>query len=156
MQVNEVSIPEETQIYYSKFKHAGSLIFCIVPLSFAGIMLMNISKDPILSAFGIVFFLLIGIGNGYSSYKALRNRRPQITISNRGIQGASSDFYPWKDIVDIKVLSPISLRGSDYVWISLAKGEAKLKLDALSANKFELQQLILIYRRRGDPYKEKI
>ncbi len=94
---DDTSIPPQTVIYFSK-KH--NLKECCFGLLLAGTGLYWVfAKEQ----YWMAVFFLIGDYMAILSYRKMRNRKPQLLLSETGIHYGDGPFLPWKIITKIDV-----------------------------------------------------
>jgi len=146
--VDDEAIPEETLVYYSK-TISIMIIVLMLPLFTLGILLLLFAIDelPIVAVFGI-FFLIGAVVLGYFfGYKKLINRKPQLTLNNKGISTKKKGFHKWEEIErcvivtgNIGLLKYTHSRGHENVAIK----ELNIK-----NNGIKLSKLLMVYRERN-------
>jgi hypothetical protein len=96
---------------------------------------------------GIIISLLFG----YSEYKNLNNKEPQIILNEEGISASKTPFYSWKDIDSEDVVLITQGRLSSYFLVyNYPNGSAKLSIGELDITHSSLENLLRIYRGRWD------
>lgn len=141
---DDLTIPNETKIYFSKKKIFIEFIPMLILFS-AGVFY---STKPNAYWFGIASFIG-ALFWGYLIYKKFKNRlTPQIIISNRGIQTITTAFYSWADIKNEDVLEEGGEDVSYFLTYKYPKGKEKLIIDNLQTDWRSLSKLLMLYRGR--------
>jgi len=142
---DDVTLPAETLIYYSK----KTIYFEI------GIMTIFLGAGIYLLVTGIylpgVFSCGIGLFFIYSEYKKVANKDPQIIINEKGMETSATGFHEWKDISDDEVITRPSGRSSvTNLEYNYPGGSAKLNISELDTNKKALEDILHTYRLRSE------
>ncbi|MGE6354452.1 hypothetical protein ACQKCJ_11345 [Flavobacterium sp. NPDC079362] len=135
---DDITIPKETLIYYSK----TSLVFLLIislGMTSLGIYFV-LEKDYIMS-----FLILIGLFLGYNQIKKLRDNDPQIIINDRGIKLKSEKIVSWNKIHDERVFTQKGGRNSTNY---LAFNDQMIDIDELTVKFDELDKMLKVYRVR--------
>ncbi|TDG37329.1 hypothetical protein EZJ43_04210 [Pedobacter changchengzhani] len=141
--------PSETVIYQSKRYNILRIIGSLLPLGFGfSIFLGGGSLDikPLLSG---IFFMLIGFGIIYFSYKDLKNKTPKLLLNFKGIQLNGKDFYAWLTILDVVIYTKPGRNRVNCLRLQTDKGFIECPIDGLTINNVDLQLLIRAYRRKA-------
>ncbi len=142
---DDVSIPEETIIYYSKIKNLFPI--AIMLAGAGGGFCLVFYKDQYLLGGGC--FLVCGYFV-YDSFKKETNTQPQIIINEKGIKTASSEFAKWEDISGEMVIEEHYRRSTSYYLIyTYNEGREKLEITNYNISQKELENLLRIYRGRS-------
>lgn len=133
---DDVRVPAETRIFYSK----STLIFLfIINVGMISIgALLSLRKEY----FGLIL-LVFGLYNIYDQIKKLRNKNPQIIISDKGIELNNEELVSWNDIHNDRVFSS-GRRPNNY----LAFNDEMIEIDELTIKFDELENLLNVYRVR--------
>jgi hypothetical protein len=141
----DLSVPQETTIYYSK----GAIMVQIVVMLFClgfGIYLFIMKSyiaAALLCAFAGYFI--------YTEYKRAINRDVQIILNDKGIQTVSAGFIDWKDIENEEVITVSSGKSSHtYLQYDYPEGSEKVEIGELDTNKKTLESLLHTYRLRSE------
>jgi len=143
--VEDLSVPQEMLIYYSK---SAILVQCIVMLLCLGLgIYLFIIKQYIgaalLCAFGGYFI--------YTELKKATNKDAQIILNDKGIETISAGFVEWKDITDEEVVTIRSGKTSNtYLKYDYPDGSAKVDIGELDITKKALENLLHTYRVRSE------
>jgi putative Mn2+ efflux pump MntP len=95
---DDLSVPNETVIYYSKISTYFEIIVGILIISFG--IYSYFTKNY----FGSIIFIPFGIYMIYKERKKVRNKNPQIIINNNGIEIHSKKFSKWSTIKNIEIV----------------------------------------------------
>ena len=141
----DLTIPNETIIYYSKGKN---LVEMAVMLCCSGIgvyLLVKTDSYIIGSVFSVV-----GAYFGFKEYKEATNTESQITINSKGIKTISTDFYNWNDIENEEVISEGSGKHMhNYLIYDHPDGAEHLQIDDYDTDQRSLNRLLILYRGRS-------
>jgi hypothetical protein len=143
--VDDLTIDNETRIYYSKLKNYLEFIFGLLMLA-VGIFILLIKKEyiwgSIISAIGVYFSI--------TEFKEATNNDPQIILSNKGIQTSTTKFYPWKEIKNAKVkMERTSKNIYFYLVYDYPDGSEEVLLDDLKIKVEKLEELLKLYKGRS-------
>jgi hypothetical protein len=142
----DYSLPAETGVYFSKKNAIGMLV--MGPLFLAGATYFYFAQE---SDFLIGMMV---ISAGYvviKGFKQLKNREPQITLSDDGIETANAPFYSWGDVVNAETKvdhNYIDNSAKTYLKYDSPAGEREIEINEFDINASELDRLISIYRGR--------
>ncbi|MBD2703177.1 hypothetical protein IC229_21200 [Spirosoma sp. BT702] len=142
---DDLMIPAETKIYYSKGKNLFKLVASAVFL-FSGIIIL-MQKDYLLSA----IFLAAGGFLIYLSLKRVANQRAQIILNAKGIWTVSAQFNAWRDISHENVYQEGKLSNyRKYLYYEYPPHKQEnLSIDDYNIDQAELKRLLHIYRGRS-------
>lgn len=146
---DDLTIPSETIIYYSKSKSLIGLAIMGATLVF-GIYVVMGTDRYILGA----IVAIIGAFASIRSFKMASNTEPQIIISNKGIETISTRFFPWDEIWNEEVVMEGS--GSDsryYLIYDHPEGSVHLHIDDYDTDQRKLNNLLILYRGRSEKSK---
>lgn len=142
----DFSITHSRTIYFSKttnFVEMGIMLFCFG----LGIYLL-MTKDGYLRG---VLFSVIGGYYAFKEYKQATNTKPQITISNNGIQTISVEFKNWNEIKNEEVVfESTGKRSKAYLKYDFESGFEKIKIDDFDITPKEMENLLITYRIRNN------
>jgi hypothetical protein len=141
---DDLDIHNETFIYYSKKKLLGEMALPAICI-FTGIYFVT---QPGLFYWLGLSSLAAAIGWGYFIYRRFKNKAPQIILSNKGIQTATTGFYSWSEIKNEDILEEIGDGASYFLVYKHPKGNEKLSLDDLNIDWRSLSKLLITYRGR--------
>ena len=141
--------PQERNIYYSK---GQGRFYIIVSL----LMLVLSIRTIVVSDFYFIaiFLMFIAIFTAFTGIKMSKNKTPQFTISDKGVQWANGDFHDWKFINNEKVVRRYSGKNSTYFLIYEYKAKRKsyiLRDYKISSRKLNI--LLRTYRKRNKNYQ---
>jgi len=144
---DDVSIPDETVFRFSKFNAIGILV--ISGLVLAGGVYYILKPNYYYGTLG----LLLPLWFIYKYYKELKNNSPQIIINSKGIQTATTPFYPWEVIHNESVSierkqGTTNSTSNDYLVYDYPGGHEKIDLGDLNTYEPEMAKLLRIYRGR--------
>lgn len=142
---DDITVPYETLIYFSKGKKVFEIILGIVFLAI-GLYITIINEE---------YFGLIAVIGGllllYTGIRDVTNNEPQIMIDHRGIKTAKTDFAEWKDIRSEEIVQERSGKSVQYYLVySHLKGLEKVNIDSLDINQKTLNNLLRVYRVRSE------
>ncbi|WBA44254.1 hypothetical protein [Hymenobacter canadensis] len=143
------SLPPESVIRYSTVNLLSYLVVCVAFVATAVHQLWNVR--PL--GFGAPFIFLIGLGSFVVIGRQLwllGNNRPQLTISERGIQLGSAPVDVWKTIRDEEVRKVRLGRGTDTILYYRAGNEVReLNIRELAISASHLTRLLQQYRAQS-------
>lgn len=143
---DDLAVPEETSIVFSKFKIYFKFFLALFFVA-VGIFLMKVG-----TSFEIVLAgLMIGLGAfiGFTAYKQMLNKDPQIIINAKGIKVAGFDFHRWAEISNEDVLRKGSGKHQQFFLVyDHINQPVKIKIDELDTNMRKLDNLLFIYHGR--------
>lgn len=145
---DDITIPNETKIYYSKVSLVISWITGIGILLF-GLYLAN--KGEFIG----YFFILVSIFSIYFDSKKTKETEPYIILNSKGVKTLNTVFTPWKKVKIIQT----ELRGSGKSSKWYLKLEFKnenengdwgddIEINDLSESPKKIEKLIAIYKQR--------
>jgi hypothetical protein len=142
---DDLTIPEETIIYYSKRKNIIGI--AIMSICFIiGIFNLFFLDTYILG--GITIF--IGAYFGLKYFKNIKNKEPQIILNSNGVKTINTQFYKWANIRNEKVISEDSGRHIIYYLnYEHPDGVEHLRIDDYDTNPRMLSRLLILYRGRS-------
>jgi hypothetical protein len=147
---DDLTIPDETIIYYSKGKNLFEMLLMLACLG-AGIYLILIKESYV---FGSILSV-VGAFLSYREFKEATNRQPQIILNDKGIQTVSTEFYEWSEISDEDVISEGSGKHTYYyLTYQHPTGAERLQIDDYNTDQKKLTKLLILYRGRNSK-KEK-
>ncbi|MGD1319348.1 hypothetical protein [Chryseobacterium sp. 2R14A] len=145
---NDLMVPFETIIYYSKGKSFLQMFIMLCVLGIGINFVLNMDDyffrilGAILSIIGAFFF--------YKKYKEATIKEPQIIINDKGIKTITTDFYLWKEIENEEVISEGTGKHTHYYLIyNYPNGAEHLQIDGYNINKRKLNKLLILYRGRS-------
>ncbi|QBN18536.1 LapA family protein [Flavobacterium nackdongense] len=135
---DDVSVPKETVIYYSRF----TLIFLL--FLYLGISVLGgyflLEKEYI----GLIFIVL-GLYLTYDQFKKIKNKSPQIVINNQGIKLKNENLTTWDRIHHDRVYCQSIGKSATS---RLAFNDEEISIDDLEITFSELEKLLQVYRVR--------
>lgn len=137
---DDLTIPDETKIYFSKRKNYTEFIifsFCLL------IPIMIFLNKGYISG---TIFLIVIIFLIYKSLKNIINNSPQIIINNKGIQTISSNFHKWDEIINDEA---IKIGKYSHLIYNHPNGEVELNIEDYNITQRELNKLLILYRGRS-------
>lgn len=135
---DDISIPKETLIFYSK---STLILNLVIAIGFTGIGLYLILNK---NCFGLLFVIL-GICIIADRIKNLRHNGPQITLNEKGIRLKDGKLIPWNEIYNDRVFTKSGARSStDY----LAFNNEMISINEMTITFEELENLLHVYRLR--------
>lgn len=135
---DDISVPKETVIYYSRITIIFLLIIYIA-LNFLGIYFLN--KKEYLG----LLFLGSGLYLTYHQIKKLRDKSPQISINSEGIKLKDEKLVKWKNIHNDRVFTESK---GKYSTTYLAFNNEMIDIGELDIKNQELEKLLHVYRVR--------
>ncbi|MFC6996699.1 hypothetical protein [Rufibacter roseus] len=139
----DFSILNETIIYFSKWKSIVEVLFMVISLV-VGIYLIideNYWVGGALAGIGVYF--------SFTGIKKAGNKSPQITLSEKGIETASSEFYSWRAIRNEDVVREGYGKDTKYYLVyEHPEGAEKIPIADFDINHRELENLLVQYRGR--------
>lgn len=142
-------LPPETVIRYSTFNLLSYLILCGVIGAYSVHYLCTVRPLGV----GAPFLFLIGVGSFIAIGRQLwllTHNRPQLAISQRGIQLGSAPLDAWKTIQNEEVRKVRRGRGTDTVLYYRAEGEVReLNIRKLAISALQIRCLLQYYRAQS-------
>lgn len=152
-------LPDETLIYYSRSTSSLKIIGGVA-LIFVFIIYLFFSQTPddtIRSAqdnknnFSFLLIALAGVYFIYKGFRETRNSEPQIIINNKGIKTVETEFKPWSEISNEKIdRTYIKFTKRDWLVYDYFGGSERLNINSYDISKNELENLLIVYRRRSE------
>ena len=142
---NNLTVPSETTIYYSKGKNLVEMIIMLLCVAF-GIYLI-IEGENYLFGWALILF---GSYFAFKEFKEATNKTPQIILSDKGIQTIHTRFYNWQDINNEDVDIQQSGKNTNcYLTYGHKDGVENLLIDDYDTDYEKLRKLLRIYRGRS-------
>ncbi|MBB4804302.1 hypothetical protein HNP37_004389 [Flavobacterium nitrogenifigens] len=135
---DDISVPNETLIYYSKTSIIFSLIIYVI-IGLTGIFLVFIKQYFGLLFIGLSLYLI------YGEIKKLSDNKPQIIINAQGIQLKDDELVSWKDIYNDSVFLDRNQKNAKQY---LAFNDEKIEINDLDIALEDLENLLHVYRVR--------
>lgn len=148
---NDYDIPYETTYSYSKVETAILLLFTLGLLIAAVIWLsQGVDLAGFITLGGSIMF-------GFMFYKRIKNRGPQLILSNEGITTKKYGFHPWKDITNEQVFFVSAGKASYYGLSYEANGQAiKISLrDLTGLRSYKVDHVLRTYTGRYEASRVK-
>lgn len=145
--IDDQSLPAETIIRYSVFKHViWTIVFLLMII--LGIYLYTLGQ--VISYIIGILLILIGAVNSYMRIKNMFNREPQIILNNNGMRTASVPFYKWNEIANEKTIREGTGKyAMYYLCYDHPNGSAKFHLNDLEVSFMRIQKILRVYRGRN-------
>lgn len=141
---NDLTIPNETIIYYSKGKNFFQMTIGVGCL-LVGICFLALSDSYI---WGLLIFVF-GAYWSYTEFREATNTEPQITLNEKGIQTISTEFHSWSDITNEEAIRETAGKSIHYYFIyDHPGGQEKLKINDYKIDQPTLNKLLRQYRAR--------
>jgi hypothetical protein len=142
---DDITIPNETIIYYSKGKNLLEMVIMLGCLGL-GIYLLLKTDSYILGS----ILSMAGAYFGFKEYKEVTNTKPQIILSDKGIRTISTDFHDWMVIKNEEVISEGSGKHTRYyLTYDYPSGAEHLQIDDYDTDQKSLNKLLILYRGRS-------
>jgi len=147
--VDDKTIPSEIVIHYSKTMGILAIVL-LVPIFAFGILLLIFAIDENNSVGAIFssFFSIVSLIGGYFyGYKKLKNREPQLILSNKGIENSKTGFHKWEEIEEYNIITGRQA----YLRYTHSKGKECIGISYLNIknNGIKLSKLLMVYRERN-------
>ena len=144
----DFTVPAETRIYFSRINSIGLII--ISPLFIAATWFFYVEKQ---SWYYIILMPIVAVYMFITGYKQLKTRKPQIILSNEGIETAKARFYSWKEVIGAESKidhNYILHNATTYLKYHTPEGEKEIEINEFDINARDLDRLISIYKGRYD------
>lgn len=142
---DDLTIPDETIIYYSKKKNLWEMLLMLFCMAI-GIYFFIESNSRI---FGLIM-TIAGAYLGYREYKEATDTEPQIILNEKGIKTISTDFYAWNEIDNEEAIMEGYGKDSHcYLNYNHPNGSEYLKIDDYDIDQRSLNKLLILYRSRS-------
>lgn len=143
---DDIVVPGETMIYYSRNKAIAQLMIVLV-MAGSGVCLLTIQSNWVVGAALIVIALIMA----YGAVKKLNNKLPQVILSNKGIQTGNNPFYGWQQVHNEDVIAVQAGKTRRYFLIyNSPLGKEKIDIAGFDINRRRLEHLLRIYRGRAN------
>ncbi|WGD33698.1 hypothetical protein [Olleya sp. YS] len=143
----DISIPEDTKIYYS-FSSALFIVLFMIIATIAGIYLISKNSNSSVLIGGVL--IAVGLFSLREAYKKLTNREPQIIINSEGIYTEDNKFKGWVNIHEERILSE-GFGSSTKYFLAFSDDNynfTKIELENLNIKASKLENLLRTYRIR--------
>jgi hypothetical protein len=143
--IDDLSVPAETIIYYSKLGNYLEMSIMLLAAG-AGIYLIVITDRVWLGSLltaACAWF-------AWKEYRQASNKKPQIIVSNKGIQTASTPFHPWQSVSNEEAITRTGGNNSTrFLTYDHPGGRELFNIDNLGITAAALNQLLILYRNRS-------
>ncbi|MGA6119201.1 hypothetical protein [Sphingobacterium anhuiense] len=142
---DDLSIPDETNIFFSKSKSSLHLLIMLIVLGCGIFIIMDNNYIP--------GFIIVALGLYFTIREFLKmiNKLPQITINADGIKTISTDFYNWNEIKNEEVIDESSGKYiRHYLTYEHPNGIEQLLINDYAMDKSSLNKLLILYRGRNN------
>ncbi|SDS11567.1 hypothetical protein SAMN05216503_2022 [Polaribacter sp. KT25b] len=140
------SVSKKSIIYYSKIKNTYEFLIMLIALG-GGIYLLLKSDSYIIGT----LLVLSGTYFGFKEIKKVFNFSPQITIDNKGIKTATTEFKNWSEIKNEEIIIEGYGKNKEFYMIyDYSNGFEKIKIDDFNISPKKLENLIRTYRIRNN------
>jgi hypothetical protein len=146
---NDILVPPETVIRFSK-KAGGAMaivgVLCAIFAIFAFQKNYTVLGRTVFGGIAVYFI--------YTGLKEYFTKKPQIIISDKGIQTLKTPFHPWSEIKNEDVRTIVTGgaahgNSNTYLVYTYPGGSEKVDLDDLTISDEQLQHLLHVYRLRS-------
>ncbi|MGX7666422.1 hypothetical protein [Flavobacterium pedocola] len=141
------SLPNKTEIFFSRFTNLFEIGVTIIIIG-VGYYLFSLFETESIILGSIL--ILIGLYNLFTELKKTCDRKPQIIISNNGIETRFTGFKSWAVINSIEVTKERFIRSSK-TYLKYSYDENKsvtIQIDDLNTTHEKLENLIRVYQAR--------
>lgn len=143
--IDDASIPNETIIYYLKWKAYVQMFIMFGCL--AGVFYLFIIKDNYIIG---AIVSIVGVYFGYKEYSEALSNEPQIIINDKGISTSSTVFHKWADIENEEVIREgVGNRTQYFLTYDYPGGTEHLQIDDFDTDQRSLNKLLMLYRGRS-------
>jgi hypothetical protein len=145
--IDDLTIPPETFIFYSKFQSQFEIGSVILILLIGVILSIVVESYFVASLAGM--FAIFAAYIVYTRLQRATNTEPQIIINDKGIKIIPIPFQDWSVIKNEVVITSGSSRYQrNYLIFDHPEGRVELNIDYLETKKSTLNKLLRIYRAR--------
>lgn len=144
----DFTVPTETRIYFSKNNSIGLIL--ISPLFLAAACFFYVEKQ---SWYYICLMPLVSVYLFITGYKQWKNRKPQIILSNEGIETVKTRFYTWGEVVNAEAQvehNYLAHSATTYFKFHTPEGEKQIEINEFDINARNLDRLVILYKGRYD------
>lgn len=146
--IDDLTVPSETLIFYSKSKSKGEITLVIFFL-LVGIVL-SIVADNYFAAYLVGVFAIFGVYIVYTRYQRTTNIEPQIIINEKGIETISTPFQDWNVIKNEEaIMERDGKHSKSYLIFDFPEGKEHLRIYDFDTSLKSLNHLLRIYRGRS-------
>jgi hypothetical protein len=147
---DNLAIPKETKIYYSK---PSQFFLLIMGLGFNCLVFWLYLTTEKLEGYSY-FLVPIGIWLIFSSVKKLLTKNPQLVLNDTGITISNNETFSWFSISNENIISKQhGKHRSQYLSFNSNRQLFEIQIDELGISSKKIEKLIRVYRVR---YKKKI
>lgn len=147
---DDFSISQETIIKYSGWKNWFQFTI-YVAMGAGGIYLMMKTDSGIM---GLIFFI-IGVVLSIIEFRQATNKKPQIILSNKGIETADTPFYSWDQVTnELATQEGSGKHIRYYLEYDHPAGSEKFSIDDMATDIRSLNELLVLYRGRFEQGKK--
>ncbi len=142
----DFTVPAETKIYFSKINAIGLII--LSPILMASTWLIYFEKH---SWYYTVLTPVVAVYLFITGYKQLNRRKPQIILSNEGIETVNAPFYSWGEVADAEAKvehNYIAHNATTYLKYHTPEGEKEIEINEFNISARDLDRLISVYKGR--------
>ena len=144
--IDDLTVPNATDIYYSKSKTTGAVITILACIG--GCVYLLIATDKYLIGIGGCILFVIYF---FIELKKVKNKNVQVVLSNDGIQTENVAFNSWSDIKGEDVIAERTGKTvSHYFIYDYPNGTVKVDIADYDTNKRRLEKLLRVYRGRSE------
>lgn len=146
--IDDLTVPSETLIFYSKFQSRFEIGFVIFMLLMG--VALSIIADNYFAAYLVGVFAIFAAYIVYTRHQRANSTKPQITINEKGIETISTPFQNWNVIKNEEAIVEIQTKNSkSYLIFDFPKGKERLRIDDFNTSVKSLNHLLRIYRGRS-------
>ncbi|NQX85574.1 MAG: hypothetical protein HRT67_06675 [Flavobacteriaceae bacterium] len=140
------SIPNQSVIYFSKFKNTYELILMLLCLG-GGVFLLLEGNSYILGS----LLTIVGIYFSFKELKQVLDNNPQIEINSKGIKTINTEFKNWSLVKNEEVqFEGYGKNRYYYLYFEFEGGIEKLKINDYNISPKKLENLLKTYRIRNN------
>ena len=145
---DDLSVPNETIIYYSRINIYAEMIIGILIVIFG---IYGFYTKDYLPA---IVFIPFGIYVIYREQKKAKNTNPQIILNKDGIEICTMKFSKWSNVRELEIVDESNVDSREYFLRYETKyGKASIKIDDLDTHPAALRKLIHVYIYRNKQRK---
>lgn len=141
---DDISIRNKTEIYKAK---STPYIISGIGLLLIYIAVKELLTKPFADTYPHYFTTLpLGLYLLYRVYKDLRNKKPELTLSNEGVLSPQWGFIPWQHITATRTV--LQGKQRQILEFHFHGGQRSIVLNLLGKNRIEIERIIKVYRMR--------
>nr|WP_294795791.1 hypothetical protein [uncultured Mucilaginibacter sp.] len=149
--IEDYSIGAETLIYYALKTSILTAIIGVAMVAGAIYFLLNNFEVWL----GVIL-ALAGTYTAFTGYKQVKNRNPQIIISNEGLETAKTPFYSWDKIHNESAkLVGYGDNATSLLIYDCPSGHQEIDIAEFDISRDKLYSFLIFYRRRYNKNKHK-